>query len=939
MERIITYSFGENFIDNLAVFLQEHFIEQGKDLNRIACVFGGKRPALFLRRALSKRIKKSFIPPRIFSIDDFVDYLNFKGKEPLNLSDLDNCFLIYTLAQKHLPGLLKGRDQFSEFLPWAKEIVSFIEQLDLEDISNDSLRHIERSAQIGYDVPSNINHLLQDIIVLRDSYHSALGKMKVLSRGMRYLQASRCIGKDTLDDFDSILFCNFFYLHKTEQRIVKNIYDKSKGICIFQGDSSEWSVLASNAKNLGVPIKTDKKEQNFNVSLYRGFDIHSQMCITHHLLKNKIKDKNNTVIIVPRPEVIVPLLTEISSSLDEFNVSMGYPLKRSSVYDLFKTLAKAQAGKRKDKYYSKDYLGILRHPLIKNLKINKDPAITRVIVHKIEECLQGAEDTSIGGSLFIDLKEIEEEEKIYTLSSQTLKSIGIKISIKECKSVLTDLHDLLLRGWEDVITFNDFSSSFDRLLKTLIAKSMLAHFPFNLKVIDKFYSVNEEFKGLSFGNEPFSQDQLWDIFDQKLQGELLSFSGSPLRGLQILGLFESRSLNFKNVIITDMNESILPKLKIYEPLIPREVMLRLGLNRLEKEEEIQRYQFMRLIASAKNVHLIYAENKINEKSRLIEEILWNAQKKSKKLDVANISEAVFGIEVCRKTARIKKNKKIVDFLKKQTYSASRINTYLRCPLQFYYQYVLGLKEKEDLLTTPEASCIGTFMHQLLEDAFKIFKGKKPIIDDKFKKYFRKLTEENFDKQLARRMRSDSFLLKKIIIDRLEKFLDREIDRNVAKIICLEENRVATMPINGVPFNFNYTVDRIDELQDGSLTIIDYKTGGADIAPRKFCALSAMPFNRQAIKDNIKSFQLPLYHYFVSQDFPNTEVNAQLYNIRNLQRVAFISEDDTPHKEQIMTICLKALETIFAELFDTGIAFEADRDERKCQFCPFGSLCY
>ena len=125
MERIITYSFGENFIDNLAVFLQEHFIEQGKDLNRIACVFGGKRPALFLRRALSKRIKKSFIPPRIFSIDDFVDYLNFKGKEPLNLSDLDNCFLIYTLAQKHLPGLLKGRDQFSEFLPWAKEIVSF----------------------------------------------------------------------------------------------------------------------------------------------------------------------------------------------------------------------------------------------------------------------------------------------------------------------------------------------------------------------------------------------------------------------------------------------------------------------------------------------------------------------------------------------------------------------------------------------------------------------------------------------------------------------------------------------------------------------------------------------------------------------------------------------------------------------------------------------
>ena len=126
------------------------------------------------------------------------------------------------------------------------------------------------------------------------------------------------------------------------------------------------------------------------------------------------------------------------------------------------------------------------------------------------------------------------------------------------------------------------------------------------------------------------------------------------------------------------------------------------------------------------------------------------------------------------------------------------------------------------------------------------------------------------------------------------------------------------------------------LNDSDIT--SYKTGGADIAPKKLSALEAMEMNRNSIKENIKSFQLPLYYYFVSKSFTDFEVNAELYNIRNLKRTPFICEDDLGQKGKIMGICLKAIEAVFAELFNPSIPFKPDKEERKCQFCPFSSLC-
>lgn len=954
MDKVIAYSFGENFIEKAADYLLDNYCKGGYDLSRVACVFEGKRPALFLCKKLSEKIKKPFLPPKIYSIDEFIEYIAVQG--PLKrLSGLDNAYVVYNLVKKHAPSMFgnRGGFEFCAFLPWAKEIISFIEQLDLEDIRDKALETVEKSAAIGYEVPQSINTLLKNIVKIRAAYHKFLNKNNFYSRGFAYLNASKKAAQMSFDEFDKVIFCNFFYLYSTQEKVIKEICEKGRGTCIFQGSQDEWQVLKDNAKNLGSPINPKKEVPRPNLSFYQGFDMHSQACIVREILNNKVKEAPGVLIAVPRPEAITPLLGEISPILNEFNISMGYPLKRSPLYVLLDALLRAQESKRNGAYYTKDYLNLLRHPLIKNLKFKGNTVLRRVMVHKIEELARGLEESSIGGSLFLALNHIEKEEKIYELTLKTLQSMNIKtnpvrgnpsglasneVSIQDCKEALNELHSVLFKAWDQVSSFGEFADKLDGLIDVLMEKSAFAQFRFNLKAVEKLREIKEEFESASFSAQKFEQSQIWDVFRRKLQDETIAFTGSPLRGAQVLGLLEARSLNFDNVIVMDVNESVLPKLKVHEPLIPREVMLSLGVRKLEKEEEIQRYHFMRLILSAKNAHLIYEENREKEKSRFIEELLWRGQRQARKLETASIPKASFSIKTVLSSESVKKTEDMVEFLKAQVYSASRINTYLSCPLQFYYRYVLGLKEREDLLDEPQAPHIGNFIHELLEDTFNRFKGSKPLIDKKFKAYFFETLDKKFEKDIAGRMKSDSFLLKGIIVNRMGKFLDSEVKRDVNKIICLEEKRREQITVNGLALDFVYTADRVDEMKDKSIVVIDYKTGKSGLVPKKLSALENMSMDRESIKEGVKSFQLPLYYHFTSKDFPEAKVNAEVYSLRVLKREAFIQKGDFGREREIMRLCFEALSAVFAEIFDVNAAFEPDKNERRCRFCGFKGMC-
>ena len=386
----------------------------------------------------------------------------------------------------------------------------------------------------------------------------------------------------------------------------------------------------------------------------------------------------------------------------------------------------------------------------------------------------------------------------------------------------------MFEGWEGISGFPDFIRQLDSLINILLDKGRLENYPVNLKIVEAIFKLKDEIEASSFFKEPFPKEDIFKIFLDRLSAEKVSFSGSPLKGLQALGLLETRSLNFKNVIILDVNDHALPYLKIYEPLVPQEVMISLGLNRLENEEQLQRYLFRRLLAGSENGHLIFQENPQNELSRFAEELIWQRQKQEGRLDVLEIPKACFSIQSLAQRLVIDKEKEVLEYLKNIRYSASRIDVYLSCPLRFYYQYVLGLKKKEEIADEPEAVDIGLFVHQLLEQAFADFKGRAPVISPGFRKYFRELLDERFEEQFKKRMRSESFILKEIIGFKLEKFLDREETRHVKEVLSLEEPFSGKIKLCGEWINFIGKTDRVDRLDDENVIVIDYKTGAASL---------------------------------------------------------------------------------------------------------------
>ncbi len=930
MNEILTYSFCDRYIDKLAGFIDNHYIKQGKDLSRLAICFGGKRPALFIKRELSRRIGGSFYPPRFFTIDEFVGYCLGKKEVVSGLLDLDNCYLLYQLAKTITPQVCKGRESFSQFLPWTREIIKFIDNLDLENIDNERLKNIEKNAQIGYAVPEDINELLKAIVVLREAYHAKLLKNKQYSRGLQYLKASEMIEDLSFDEFDQILFCNFFYFNQTEQILIKALYRQKKATLIFQGDQRKWPVLERISKNFACTITEGEKPEipRFKLKLYSGFDGHSQMGLVRRILQ-KSDSLAETVIVLPNAESIVGLMSEISSELTEFNISMGYPLKRSSLYSLLEFVFRAQRSKRKDLYYAKDYLKVLKHPFIKNLNICQDETVSRILIHKIEEVLTGKEVTDLSGSLFIDLRQVEHCDGVFQLASEMLNRFGVNVSAEDLTHVLQVIHRHAFGQWEEVHHFCEFAACLNDFLTLLRDKSFLSKLHLNALIAEKMFILQEEFAQAAFSQEAFAIEEIFKIFDSKVSREMVKFKGSPLKGLQILGLMETRALNFKNVIILDVNEGVLPHLNIYEPLIPREVMISLNLDRLEMEEEIQRYQFMRLISSAENVHLIYQKSKDKERSRFIEELVWEEQKANQKYRTEDVLHGCFQVKVSNRKKVIPKTSAMLEVLRKHTYSASSINTYLRNPLEFYYSYVLGLREKEDLLDEPEAKRVGTFFHELLEEAFQSFLHKKPVIDSAFRKYVLGLFETRFGATFGRGMKSDAFLLKSVMEERIKRFLDNEEtnpQRQVKELLHLEKRFEDVIALSCGDIKFSYIVDRVDQLADDTVMIIDYKTGSVGQMPKAIDRIKGMDLSRETIKEEVKSFQIPLYFNFLNREYKSQKINAALYNLRTMKLETFIDSRMSFARAEIQEAFLKPLDFILSEILNPEIDFVEDTNE-------------
>ena len=937
MSKIFTIDFTKPFIDELAAYIEREYLARGRSLERLAIVFGGKRPAHFLKRALAVKVGKAFLPPKFYTIDEFMDELaDVSGAREVS-GELEDAFEIYTLARELTPELLEGRATFSKFLPWAGDILDFIRQLDLEAAGDDALKNIQESARIGFPVPENINKLLEKVMVLRHAFHARLADKGRTSRGLQYLRAKENVAYwRGAAGFDEIIFANFFYFHKTEEAVVKHLHAAGQATLIFQGDQTKWDVLKHISKKFGCEIKEGPAPTptTFELQAYCAFDVHSEAAVVRDILV-RIKDKQRVVIVLPDPGALVPLLSALPQDTGELNVSMGYPLKRGSLYLLLEAVFRAQISRREGRYYAKDYLAVMGHPFVKNLHREgkgEDPAFMRVLVHKLEEVLKGRISSGSSGRLFVALDELEAEHVLFDEARDTLRGMGLDVERPALTALLREAHVRFLRSWEALRDLGSFGAALGSAIEFAAAESSMAHYPLNVNIAGRIYELCDELKAASFSGESFEFEEIVRIFEQRVGKEMVHFSGTPVKGLQVLGLEETRSLNFDHVIVMDVNEGVLPKVGVSSSIIPREVMSLLSLDRLELEEEIQRYQFMRVISSAKTVHLIYQKNRQKEPSRFLEELVWEKQLKAGRLAPYPTLRAGFTVRAGSGPRTVKKTVQMLAWLRGFTYSASSINAYVANPYTFYMTYVLGLREEEDLLDEPDARLVGDFLHKMLEEIYRPFEDKPLDLDLSFEKKFWSVFERRFEEAFTRRMRSDAFLVRGVMEHKLRQFLEAERARapGIARLMGLEKDFQGALRLSVGDMRFKARVDRIEESRDGKLWVLDYKTGGSDKLPKRAPVLSDAP-GREEIFESIGSFQLPLYMHFAAKEFGVPVVNAGLYSLRDA-RISTIFSDK--FREQPAVEFLKpyfrALDAVISEILDPEKPF-IDDELKKYDF--------
>lgn len=935
MKTIYSVPFGADFIDVIKNFV----LRDNRELSKTAIIFPGKRPSLYLRKLFAEHFKSPFYSPVFFSIEDFIDYI--AKKRYYEYSDIDHADAIWLLYQsvQSLKAFNKDalkQKTFGEFFSWGHYILNFINQLDMENIPDAKLNSLENNAKIGYDIPESINALLINICLLRKAFHLLLEEQKYLTRGLKHLFSLEIIKEIDFTEFEEIYFAGFFALSSVEKALIKYICETGKGKLILEGDPEEWPVLKDFVAYLGYRVEytEHKGPKNPALSVYTGFDTHSEIVKVREILE-KVKSKK-TALVLPLSETLFPLLTFSIDMIDtKYNISLGYPLARTSVFDLINGIFDAQFTMRRGNLYSTNsYLQIILHPFIKNLNTQKN---MRTFIFHIEKSLVDSKSGVISGKAFIGLAEVES-----ILQGKALTDNNMLKTLKQ-------IHAMFFNEIAEAKNLFEVSEALEKAMVFIIKNTEVRSYVLSSEIFRQIFEYLENLKHAKFSKEILHPDQMenkriiCNFILEELKKINLPFETKPIEDLEIIGVLESRNIAFDTVLILDVNEGIIPQAKNIDPLIPLGIYENLGIPSPEFNEEIYRYYFYRLIKSAKDVHLLYIDAEDRQRSRYIEQIMWEQEKLKKQLDVIPVEHKVYKINLKadKHLPVIKKSNTILEKLKNMIYSPSSIDNYVKCPVLFYYGSILNFEPKRLLTEDIDAMDRGNLIHQILFETFKDLKNR--VIDSSQYNEILLKNNEIIDKSFQNKIvTGDYYLFKKLTTYKLESFLKKNINGAPGPFIIshLEETVRCNININNIPLQLKGKIDRVDvPIHEKENIIIDYKTGSARQYP--FNILKKTDFNSiEEIHMNIQSFQLPLYVYMFHSMFsvPIKNINAKLILLKNNEEEFLFRDRDGEDRTSALSLYMCGISTVLKDILDITKSFKPFDDE-LCTTCPFISVCH
>jgi RecB family exonuclease len=953
-----------SFLEQTVHYLHKKY---GDDISDLCIVLPNRRAGLFLKKHLAKSLNKTFWAPEIYATEDFVALLSeLQPADPTTL-----LFELYETVKECNPS---NKETFDEFSKWGQILLSDLNEIDryLVDAAQlfGNLKNIKEleAWSLNTDEPlTEFQKQYLDFWHLLGSYYSAFSK-RILAKHQAYQGLAYRVVATTVEErvhkhpWKKIIFAGFNALNLAEEVMIEKLVDMDKAEILWDVDSyyvddqnqeagrfyrrydASGKFRKIKERNV-VFMETLLKNEAKKITVIGAAKNVAQAKVAGNIVTDLEEEQatlQNTALVLADENLLFPVLHSLPAGLQDINVTMGYPLRNTPVagyFDLLFSLhengLKLAGGNPNYSFYHSDIIRLLSHPYT-SLALNSAHAGTaaKFVVQKIQA----------RNIVFINLKMLkqiflEDQEEAFAVLEPLFRPWTKPADAVDC------IHYLINTLKDGIIAQQDGTEE----NKTSLELEYLFAFT---KIFKRIQVLMTEY--------PSSVDDiktLRGVLNQIVRSSTLPFYGEPLMGLQVMGMLETRTLDFENVILLSCNEDILPSGKSVNSFIPYELKRHFGLPTYSDKDSIFAYHFYRLLQRAKNIFLVYNTESdalgSGEKSRFITQLLYELPKAN---PAVAINERLLSIPPAPAPEKIvepvEKSDYILQKLNEKAeygFSPSLLNKYRNCPLQFYFHGIAGLKESGEVEETIGADVLGNAIHSVLEKLYLPFSGKKISAPDvkAMKPEVERLTMEAFSEYYGSQEISygKNLLTIKVALKFIQNFLDAEItalnklekEGKPLIIKALEQELSAIVNIAGREIRIKGKADRIDSI--GNITrIVDYKTGIAADNELKF-----EDWDQIRTESGLdKSFQLLMYALMYQRMNPHIKENIQsgIITFRELSAgLKTVSANNTVLlDENVLNEFEDQLHTLLEEIFDPQKPFVQTDVVENCVYCSFRGVC-
>lgn len=910
MNFTITRRDMQSFID---YYIEKH-APKLDDLQHYTFVLPSRRAIGFFKRRLLMHFNGPFLMPTIFSIEDFIEEI----AEVQIIDSLKTSFAFFEVYQDLTPP--NKQETFDVVYNWSQSLLGDFNEIDRFNIDASqffgnlkAIKEIERfGGNNATELVKNYYEFWNQLPTYYQGLKENLTKKNQAYQGMAYQLALQNFPTYLKANPAHIHFIGFNALNQCEQEIFKTAMQDQKAELFWDIDQYFW-------ENNNFPVHTfmQQHQERWLSKLGRNIQASSNLFVQKKAISivgtprkvgqvkfvgqilNELNQEElgKTAIVLADENLLQPLLNAIPDHIKEVNITMGQALGQTPLASFFEILLKIHQQDQTQLFY-KDVLQLLAHPILKQA-FSKDFQIVETHFKK---------------------------ENVLVISSKELLQLSAKTSAAYQK---------LIR-----LLFNQLATSPASFLKMttdvcLFLKAFQQENKLQLAYLFSFYSLFQKLINLTEEHDYIDNlGSLKQIYQDALQSETLDFKGYPDRGLQIMGVLETRVLDFENLIFIGVNEGVLPAGKSQNSFIPFDLKIHYNLPTYKEKDAIYAYHFFRLLQRAKNIYITYNNDSSgmekSEASRFIKQLEIYTQ------EIHALSHRVMGMQAKvhpKKLQQVEKSPAIINQLKDlfaHGISPSALTTYIRNPIDFYQKYVLKIRESEEIEEEVSYRVYGNVVHQTLENLYKNYIGKH-ITAEVVQSIQKNLDQElllQFQKQFNEEaiFRGKNLLVFEMAKNQCQRFLKNElklVEKSEVKLVSLEEKAQINFQIKGLntQLQLRGTADRIDQV-DGVFRIIDYKTGNVQATDLRISDFDLL------IEDFKKSkvFQV-LFYSLIMENKLQGEIKSGIISFKNLKEGFMnyelksgrktLSDSFDEHTKTTFTTLLKSL---ICEILNPEIPF-------------------